>query len=99
MPVRRTQRADQDLVLIYLEGARRFGTRQAELYAAHIEACFERLSDHPFMAPERHLLTTSVRIQPVGSHLVAYDVDSGGVIVLRVLHARQDWERALQPDG
>ena len=44
-------------------------------------------------AHERSEIEPPVRIHPVGSHLVVYQVDAhGDVFVIRVRHAHEDWQ-------
>jgi toxin ParE1/3/4 len=51
------------------------------------------IGDNPRMARERREIIPPVRIQPFKAHLVVYLIeDDGEVLVLRVRHARGDWE-------
>ncbi|AOO80098.1 type II toxin-antitoxin system RelE/ParE family toxin [Bosea vaviloviae] len=96
MAVRRTPRADQDLVGIYLEGVGQFGQRQAEIYAANLSSCFELLASQPLMARERTEIQPPVRVHAHGSHIIVYAVDEEDILIMRVLHGRRDWEREFQ---
>lgn len=96
MPVKRTPQAEADLISIFLESAQRFGTRQAEIYAAKLSACFVLLETMPAMARERLEISPPVRVHFYGSHLIVYVVEGDDILLLRILHERSDWERELQ---
>jgi toxin ParE1/3/4 len=36
-----------------------------------------------------------VRVHPFQAHVIIYVVDDAGVLIVRVLHGRQEWERLL----
>lgn len=98
MGYRRTAKADQDITDIYRDGFRLFGEAQAEAYFAQLETCFELLAAHPGMARLRDEFRPPVRLHPVGAHIVVYVEDAAGILIIRVLHGRQDW-LALLADG
>ena len=62
-------------------------------------ATFELLAEHPQIARERPELHAGVRLHPYQSHLIVYAVRDFGILIVRVLHGRQDWERHLGADG
>jgi toxin ParE1/3/4 len=95
MRYRTTRRANQDIIDIYLRSAAEFGTDQAELYHAELVAAFERLAAHPRIARERTEFSPPVRLHPCGAHMIVYAEHGDGILVIRVLHGRQDWERHL----
>ena len=95
--VRRTRRADEDFAEIFRVGAAEFGIAQAEQYAAGLIEAFDLLSRHPPLARERTEFRRPVRLHPHGAHLIAYTVDDEGVLIVRLLHGRQDWRRHLFP--
>lgn len=82
--------ARADLVDIWRAGAASFGTARADLYADGLFALFDLLIDFPQVASERPEFTPSVRIHPIGAHLVIYRTVGQGIEIVRVLHARQD---------
>lgn len=91
---RLTRRAEDDIISIYLEGARLFGLPQAERYHGELERVFRMLSENPRVARERPELSPAVRIHPHGAHVIIYLADDdGGVLIVRVRHAREDWAR------
>ena len=95
MTVRRTKQADRDIIAIYRRGVTEFGVTQAERYHAGLSALFELLAANPRIARERIELSPPVRLHPYGAHLVAYIEHGGGILIVRVLHGRQDWELRL----
>jgi toxin ParE1/3/4 len=91
----RTRQADLDIIGIYVDGAKRFGTAQAEAYHEGLMATLGVLSEHPRMARERTELDPPVRLHPYQAHMIVYVEQAGGILVVRILHGRQDWERHL----
>ena len=95
MPYRTTRQADQDIIEIYLWGCREFGQPQAERYHAGLAATLDLIADNPRIARERAEFNPPVRLHPYQSHTIVYLLNDMGVLVVRVLHGRQDWERCL----
>ncbi len=95
MNYRTTEQADADISDLFVEGARTFGVRQAEKYEDELFRTFRLLGDNPFIARERPEIDRPVRLHPFRSHLIVYAVRDEGVLIVRVLHGRQDWERWL----
>lgn len=95
MSFRLTYQAEQDLIAIYVHGAGTFGTTQAERYHRGLVALFGLLAAAPAMAPERMELDPPVRLHPYRAHLVVYVAEADGVLIVRILHGRQDWEHLL----
>lgn len=95
MTYKTTRQADQDIIDAYVHGVQEFGTDQAERYHQGLIATFELLSANPRLARERTEFVPPVRIHPYGAHLIVYTLRDDGVLIVRVLHGRQDWERYL----
>lgn len=96
MTYRTTRQADRDLSKIYIDSAAIFGLQQADRYLQSIEAALDRLAVHPRLARERREIDPPIRLLPCGSHLIAYLVEADdGVLIVRVLHARQNWLELL----
>jgi toxin ParE1/3/4 len=93
---RTSSAADQDIIDIYVQGAALFGRAQAERYHQNLARIFTLLAANPRMARLRTGFTPPVRLHPHQAHLIAYVEDDAGILVLRVLHARQDWLRHLR---
>lgn len=95
MPYRTTRRADEDIIAIYGHGAAEFGVEQAERYHADLVAAFDLLAPHPGMARERAEYRPPVRVHPHRAHAIVHVQDADGILIVRVLHGRQDPERHL----
>jgi len=88
---RLSERAEEDIIRIYIVGALDFGIEQARRYHQRLSQAFEFLSENPFAGPERSELRPICQIHPVGSHIVIYRVLADGISILRVRHSREDW--------
>ena len=87
-----TEAAEEDLIEIWREGAKRWGAVQADRYADAFEAAFALLARFPEMAFERRELMPPLRVHPSGAHMILYCTYSdGGILVVRVRHQREDW--------
>lgn len=95
MTYRTTEQADRDIVGIYVRGDAMFGTAQVEAYQDGLFSTFDLLADNPHLARERSELSPPVRLHPYGVHMVVYTIRPEGVLIVRVLHGRQDWEALL----
>ncbi len=92
---RLTPAARDDLAGIWRFTADRWSEDRADRYLDALISVFETLADFPTIARERTEFTPPIRIHPSGAHLVLYLAGKGGVVVLRVLHNRQDILSAL----
>lgn len=90
MAARLSPTAEQDLIAVFLDGCREFGSTQAGRYVEKLRRAFDLLADFPFLAAERHEISPAVRVHPLGSHLLVYREEAGDVLILRILHARSD---------
>lgn len=95
MAYRTTREADEDIVRIYVQGVASFGVGQADACFEGLFVMFEILAVNPRMARERSELSPPIRIHPYGSHVVAYMIEGEDILIVRVLHGGQDWERHL----
>lgn len=88
--------ARSDLESIWTYTATNWSPDQADRYIAGLAQVFETLASNPEIARERTEFDPPVRVYKYRSHLVFYRVDERAVVVLRVLHGRQDWRRLLE---
>jgi len=73
-----------------------FGLDQADSYHTLLERTFEFLAHNPLAACKRLELSPPVRIHPVQSHLVIYQVEGdGSILIVRVRHGHEDWAEPL----
>lgn len=90
MKYRTTFEADQDIIEIYVLGAEHFGVAQSERYVDELFGTFELLANNPQMARERRELNPAMRLHPYQAHMIAYTIREHGILIVRVLHGRQD---------
>ena len=84
--------ARDDLLGIFFVGLEMFGYRQAEIYREGLEKAFALLADYPEMARVREEIDGSVRAFPHQAHVIVYEIDEGGdILVLRIRHGHEDW--------
>lgn len=95
MTYQTTKKADEDIIGLYVRGAVEFGLAQTESYVDGLFSIFELLSDNPYMARERSELKPPARLHPYGAHMIVYVLQDSGILVVRVLHGRQDWQSLL----
>ena len=93
MRYRLSRNAEDDLIAIYRTGAQAFGISQAESYFAGLEEAFAFLAAYPRAARERLEIDPPVRAHPHKSHLIVYIIEETDILVLRIRHAREDWDR------
>lgn len=86
--LRVSDRADADLLDIYLFGAEQFGRLQAVNYQMSLKACFDLLADNPRLGRTAPLIGPDVRRHEHGSHVILYQVDENGVLIIAVVHGR-----------
>jgi len=93
---RLTRKAAEDINEIYSFSAEQFSLDQADSYNTLLERTFEFLAHNPFAARKRLELSPPVRIHPVQSHLVIYQVEGdGSILIVRVRHGHEDWAEPL----
>jgi len=83
--------ADIDLAAIFRDGIERFGAAQAERYLERLEALFAHIAAFPRSARLRTELTPPVYIYPSDAHMILYQIEDGGVVILRIRSARENW--------
>ena len=92
---RTTDQADEDLIAIYIQGYDQFGPQQAERYQDGLEAAFQRLADYPALTRLRTEFNPPVRAFSYMSHVIFYEEEPGGVVILRLRHGHEDWQGHL----
>ncbi len=87
-----TNEAAQDLEAILLDGMGRFGVSVAIDYHQKLFQVFSLLAQFPEMSRERVELLPPVRVHPVGSHIIIYQLQANqDILIVRVRHAHEDW--------
>ncbi len=95
MAFRLSAGASRDIVEIIRHSARTFGESQARRYHAELLATFALLDRLPHINRERADFTPPIRIHPTPPHLIAYRQQDADILIIRVLHTRQHWQRFL----
>ncbi len=95
MAYKKSVKADEDIVSIFLYGAKNFGLEQAEKYHGELENIFTLLSQNPQIARERTEFQPAVRIHFHQMHVIVYIINKTDILILRVLDGRQNWEKFL----
>lgn len=84
--------ADHDLDSLYRQGVMAFGFTQADQYINGLLDTLDLIAAFPGVARLRSELTPQIRAYPHRSHMIFYDVDDGGnVVIVRIRHAHEDW--------
>lgn len=99
MSYRLTQAAEDDLVNIYLDSIRLFGRAQAERYYAGLHGIFDFLEQNPNVARKRLHIQPPARMHPHKSHLVFYQLEDQGILIIRIRHAHENWVNDLEAGG
>lgn len=84
--------ADEDLVSIFLQGCDRFGPRQADRYIDDLWGAFARIGANPEVARLRLEIDPPLRVFVHKAHIVIYEIDDKGVVILRIRHGHEDWQ-------
>ena len=90
-----TRQCDLDFIDIYGHGHAKFGVEQAERYYEGLIATFDLLANNLRMTRERPEFRPPVRLHAYRAHKIAYIIEAEEILIVRVLHGRQDWERHL----
>ena len=85
---RLTKRADADLFNIFLYGIKTFGLTQAKRYSESMSRCFQLLADAPAIGRRTEAIARNVRRHEHGSHVILYEEEVDGVLILAIVHSR-----------
>ena len=87
--------ADRDLDDLYHQGVVTFGLAQADRYIDGLLDTLDLIAAFPGVARLRNELMPPIRAFPHRSHIIFYDIDeSGDVLIVRIRHAHEDWAAA-----
>ena len=84
-----------DLDAIYWHGVETWGRQQARIYLEALESLFNLLAEQPEIALERKELDPPARLYLFRSHLVIFTANATELDILRVVHARSNWQAAF----
>ena len=88
---RLTPAAQSDLEAIWRFTANRWSVQQAEAYLTGLRDALDDLVSNPRMARERFELIPPVRVQPYGSHIIIYTIETDHLAIIRIRHSRENW--------
>ncbi len=92
---RLSPKAAADLDGIYEYTILNFGLEQAQDYLTGLHSHFHTLAEHPMYGRSASQLAPGLRRTAYQSHVVFYQPQSSGVLIVRVLHERMDIETRL----
>lgn len=90
---RLSRRAAIDLEAVAEYTIERFGIEQARRYREELKACFEQLVGNPSMGRRAEQLAHGLQRFEHQSHIVFYQREADGLLIVRVLHSRMDVPR------
>ena len=82
--------AAKDIEAILDQSVAEFGLLRTEKYYESLKRCLELLSENPGMGTTADNVRPGYRRFSHESHVVFYRLFEGGILVVRVLHARMD---------
>lgn len=95
MVYRLTQSSQLDLENIYVFTAKKWGAKQASDYLFNLEKIFETLTKFPELGKNYDNID-NLKIYSYRSHNIVYLQEKNILVILRVLHYRQDLESNFQ---
>jgi len=85
---RLSNRADSDLFDIFVYGIDAFGEAQALIYQNDLDWVFRLLAENPRLGRLAPLVGPDIRRHEHASHVILYEEDEKGVVILAVVHSR-----------
>ena len=82
--------AQRDVRNLYRRSIETFGIKQADRYYDGLIETFDLLVEFPESGAARTDLSEGLRFRPYGTHNVYYRLGIEEIIVVRILHMRQD---------
>lgn len=90
-----TELAKADLDDIAAFSLERWGLEQALSYLDGLEQVCAMLADNPNLGPSAAEIEPNLRRRAYQSHVIFYEADANGVLIIRVLHHSRDVTRAF----
>jgi toxin ParE1/3/4 len=87
--------ARNDLLAIDDYGIDEFGVAAADALSASFRRAFVRLGEYPRSAPERSDFGKGIRCKTHRGYRVLYQIEGGGILILRILHHSRDVRKAM----
>jgi toxin ParE1/3/4 len=95
MKLQINQRASDDLKTIFSYSLEKFGQQQAHQYLTQFQSHFSLLLANPLMGQDVSHIRAKTRRSVCHEHIIYYRATQNAVVVLRVIHGRQDPTRYL----
>ena len=83
-----TERAEDDLLALFLDGIEMFGLTQARRYKDELEHCFQLIASRPQMGRLAPAIGEDVRRHEHRSHVILYEETEGSATILAIVPAR-----------
>ena len=90
-----TQRAFSDLIAIEEYSIYKWGVEQTEKYMSDLYDSFKKIAQKPEIGQLRMHRSFPFSMAPTGKHFVVYTSVTDGIIILTILHGRQDIESII----
>ena len=94
-----TPEAKADLNNIAAVSEKNFGKAQRLKYIKGLRQKAQQLADKPNLGRSRHELFEGLKSASYVSHMVYYVEQSGGIVIIRILHKRMEPQRHLSPEN
>jgi toxin ParE1/3/4 len=85
--------AEQDLKEIGRYTEKTWGRKQRNVYLSDLDKCFYRLADSPDLGGTCDEIRIGYRRFYQGKHVIFYRKVENGIVIVRILHERMDFER------
>ena len=92
---RLTKKADSDITQLYEYGILNFGLNQAQSYLLGLYDDLDHLVQNPLLGHSAHELSLGLRRFEYQSHVIFYEPEEDGVLVVRILRGEMDFRRHL----
>jgi toxin ParE1/3/4 len=93
--IRLAPKALSDLDGIWAYSVENFGEARSEAYVRAINAALELLVHNPQAARDASHIRVGLLKYNVGSHVIFFRLQNGGLVVSRILHSSMDFARHL----
>jgi len=92
---RLSKATQNDLLAIARYTVQTFGTEQSKSYRDGFKTCFELIAENPKLGRAQDHIRLGLRCHDHKSHTVYYINTDRGILIVRVLHEKQDPARHL----
>ena len=91
-----TPRARRDIEDIWNHSLERFGFEKAESYLRDLQRAAETVAEDPRRGRACDDIRVGYRKFSVGAHVLFFRASESGIVIVRILHQRMDFERHLR---